>query len=119
MDDASKAAAGGMPGNQPLDPIKAALDAAARAACQERCAFMGEPPCWQVSGDWPNPECAEPGCGATSAVAVAAFLRALPNNGMFAWHMRNRDHGAWQPAPEMLGDLAAAVERAAQEAPHG
>ena len=44
----------------------------ARALCQERCAFMGEPPCWEVApDDWPNPHCDEPGCQALAAAALA------------------------------------------------
>jgi hypothetical protein len=51
----------------------------ARAICRETCAFMGEPPCFDVRGDqgevlpWPNPNCDEPGCHAL-AEAVAAIL---------------------------------------------
>ena len=57
-------------------------EAAARAICQERCAFMGEPACWQVSGGagselpWPNPDCDEPGCHALAAAAVKAMEAA-------------------------------------------
>ena len=64
------------------DAIKAALDAAGRSMCRERCAEMGEPACWQVRGDngkdlpWPPDTC---GCKAEAQVAIAAFLRALPD----------------------------------------
>lgn len=37
-------------------------DIIARAICQERCAAMGEPPCWQAVNNiddvaWPNEGC--------------------------------------------------------------
>ena len=54
----------------------------ARALCQERCAFMGEPPCWEVaSDDWPNPHCDEPGCAALAAAALAC-ARELVEEGV-------------------------------------
>jgi hypothetical protein len=43
-----------------------------RAICRESCAFRGEPPCWQISDEWPNPHCDEPGCEALAKAAVAA-----------------------------------------------
>ena len=50
------------------------LDAVARAICQERCAFYGEPPCWEVAPeDWPNPCCDDPGCHALAQVAAEAL----------------------------------------------
>ena len=49
----------------------------ARAKCRERCAFMGEPPCWGVTEEWPNPNCDEPGCHAEAD----AILAALAENG--------------------------------------
>jgi hypothetical protein len=52
----------------------------ARALCQEKCAFLGEPPCWgldpaeYVIEPW-NPDiCDEPGCGALADVAIAIVL---------------------------------------------
>lgn len=45
------------------------IDAAARRICRERCAFYGEPPCFQIGG-WPNPHCDEPGCIALAKVAL-------------------------------------------------
>jgi hypothetical protein len=51
-------------------------DTAARAICAERCAFMGEPACWEVAGEWPNPACDEPGCHALALAAVAALDQA-------------------------------------------
>ena len=55
------------------------IDRIARAICRETCAFMGEPPCFDLEeGDgslvpWPNPDCDEPGCREL-AVAVAGAL---------------------------------------------
>jgi hypothetical protein len=46
-----------------------------RAICQERCAYMGEPACWQVDGAWPNLNCDEPGCHAL-AMAAASVLES-------------------------------------------
>ncbi len=48
------------------------VDRMARAICQERYAFMGEPACWAVA-DWPNRECDEPGCMALAQAAHAAI----------------------------------------------
>lgn len=49
---------------------EALVDKTTRAICQERCAFMGEPPCWDMH-DWPNEECDEPGCNALARAALA------------------------------------------------
>jgi len=52
----------------------ATIDKIARAICQERCAFYGEPACWTFNNEpgtpWPNPNCDEPGC---FALAKAVF----------------------------------------------
>lgn len=54
------------------------VDCAARAICRETCAFMGEPACFDVTGDdgaplpWPNPNCDEPGCHALALAAITA-----------------------------------------------
>lgn len=45
----------------------------ARAICAEKCAFVGEPPCYSVNGEWPNPTCSEPGCHAEAQAAIAAL----------------------------------------------
>lgn len=45
----------------------------ARAICAEKCAFMGEPPCYSVEGEWPNRNCSEPGCHAEAQAAIAAL----------------------------------------------
>lgn len=72
------------------NPDKKALarmvDAAERAICAEVCAFMGEPPCWSVNGEWPPATCDEPGCKALAMAAVAAAMdaqggAAAPDNG--------------------------------------
>lgn len=52
---------------------------AAMAICQERCAYIGEPPCWKIQDDqgndmpWPAPACDDPGCMAMAEAAVAAL----------------------------------------------
>lgn len=49
-----------------------------RAICREKCAFLGEPPCFLmedangVAEPWPNPDCDEPGCLALAVAAAAA-----------------------------------------------
>lgn len=51
-------------------------DAVARAICAERCAHMGEPPCFDaVFADepWPNPNCDDPGCHALADAALSAI----------------------------------------------
>ena len=54
-----------------------ATDRIARAICREKCAFLGEPPCWDRTyfpGEpWPNPDCDEPGCMALATAAAAAI----------------------------------------------
>lgn len=62
-----------------MTPAEKAVNFAARAICRERCAFMGEPPCWQVTPEgeaWPPPACSEPGCMAAARAAVSALVAA-------------------------------------------
>ena len=47
------------------------LEKMARAICRETCAFMGEPPCFEI-GDGLSPNCDEPGCLALAAAALDA-----------------------------------------------
>lgn len=56
------------------------VETAGRAICRETCAFMGEPPCWEVNCDhdeqalaWPSPHCNEPGCIALATAALLAL----------------------------------------------
>ena len=49
------------------------LDTIRRAICREKCAFKGEPPCHALPGEWPNPNCDEPGCDAEAAAVEAAL----------------------------------------------
>ncbi len=52
---------------------------AAMAVCAERCAHMGELPCWRIQDDqgnpmpWPAPACDDPGCIWLAKVALEAF----------------------------------------------
>lgn len=64
-----------------MDETNPAIDCIARAICAEKCAFMGEPPCWQI-GDGLSPDCDEPGCHALACAAFAALpeIRALIEN---------------------------------------
>lgn len=50
-----------------------AIEAMHRAICQENCAFRGEPACWEIEGEWPNPNCDEPGCHAKALAAMSAL----------------------------------------------
>ena len=52
-----------------------AIEAAARALCTERCACVGDPPCWRVIEKWNPADCAEPSCALQARDAVVAFLR--------------------------------------------
>lgn len=55
------------------------IDKIARAICREQCAFMGEPPCFDVIDNegclmpWPNPNCDEPGCQALAMAAASVM----------------------------------------------
>lgn len=96
----------------PRNPeITAALRAGTRAMCAERCAEMGEPPCYEVTGDqgeelpWPPETC---NCATLCAVGSAAFLRALGA-------MPMKEVGGVLIGPVGCRDLAAAVEAAANE----
>lgn len=51
----------------------------ARAICREQCAFFGDPPCYET-GDWPNPNCDEPGCIALAESVKAEIEETLPTN---------------------------------------
>lgn len=56
---------------------KPTIDIIARAICREICAFHGEPACFNLPGDWPNPDCGGPNCHELAA-AVADALRLPP-----------------------------------------
>lgn len=54
------------------------VEKVAKAICAERCAYMGEPACWQLKEDdrgnplpWPAPACDDPGCIAMAMAACA------------------------------------------------
>ena len=51
----------------------AMVERAARALCQEKNAFLGEPHC-SKTGPWPNDECCEPGCFVEARAALRAAL---------------------------------------------
>jgi hypothetical protein len=52
----------------------------ARAICREKCAFMGEPPCFAVMDGspftWLPETCCEPGCISEATAAHAALVEA-------------------------------------------
>lgn len=52
----------------------------ARGICREKCAFMGEPPCFAVLDGtefkWPPETCCEPGCVSEAAAALTAIEEA-------------------------------------------
>jgi hypothetical protein len=59
------------------------LELVAMAICREKCAFLGEPACFNCFDEhgnplpWPAPECDEPGCMALAQAAIDA-LRDQP-----------------------------------------
>lgn len=58
---------------------QAAVEAIAKAICQEDCAFRGEPACWNIDpGHWPPPTCDEPGCMAYARAAFFAMPKPRP-----------------------------------------
>ena len=61
----------------------ALVEKVAKEICREKCAFYGEPPCWDLGDEyvqepWP-PDCGEPGCFALAAAAIRA-LKEKPND---------------------------------------
>ncbi len=48
----------------------------ARALCAEKCAVYGEPPCYTIEGEWPNPHCGD--CTCHDMADVVLKLRAEP-----------------------------------------
>ena len=55
----------------------AMVERAARALCQEKNAFLGEPHC-SKTGPWPNGECCEPGCFVEARAALRAAMGEQP-----------------------------------------
>lgn len=50
------------------------VERVAKEICREKCAFYGEPPCWDLGDEyvqetWP-PDCGEPGCFALATAAI-------------------------------------------------
>jgi hypothetical protein len=56
------------------------IEVMARGICREKCAFMGEPPCFTVMDNspftWPPETCCEPGCISEATAARAALVAA-------------------------------------------
>lgn len=64
-----------VPDEGPVPPT-AAEERIIRALCRERCAEVGEPPCWEISPhDW-RPEDCDCDCAALGAVAARAARAA-------------------------------------------
>jgi hypothetical protein len=53
------------------------VEAAGKAICAEKCAVMGEPPCWSIEGQWPPEGCDSPGCNHEARAAIEAILPAI------------------------------------------
>lgn len=74
----------------------------ARAICQERCAYMGEPACWTIRDDlgqmmpWPAPACDDPGCEAIAMAAIDAVAASLV---WYAAHRKMPGGGCQSPTP--------------------
>jgi hypothetical protein len=62
---------------RPTDATPTGADTIDRAICAETCAYVGEPPCWSLPSDWPNPDCDEPGCSALADAAWRQLNAAL------------------------------------------
>jgi hypothetical protein len=56
------------------------IEVMARGICREKCAFMGEPPCFTIMDGspftWPPETCCEPGCISEATAAHAALVAA-------------------------------------------
>ncbi|MDP1702563.1 MAG: hypothetical protein Q8L53_16620 [Aestuariivirga sp.] len=52
---------------------------AEKAICQDECAALGEPACWKVNAQWPNPNCDR--CGPLADLALAAAVASVEARG--------------------------------------
>jgi hypothetical protein len=87
------------------EAIKAALEESAQAVCRW-------PDGLSCNSSQPSPACEN--CRGHAAAAVAAFLRALPNSDLCTQGVFSRRWIDGEPTTTHM--IAAAVERAAQEA---
>ena len=60
------------------DNLDKMIDRVARAICREKCAFYGEPPCFDIGPEyfpqeWQPETCDEPGCMALAKAAIAGM----------------------------------------------
>jgi hypothetical protein len=76
-----------------------ALKAAAEAICRERCAFMGEPPCFEI-GEGLSPQCDEPGCSVEARAACLAMLRNWPRMEIERFAPWSKDRTIHLPLPK-------------------
>lgn len=64
----------------PEIPDEGVIEAMGRGICAETCAFMGEPPCYQIGGAWPPKACDDPGCIAQARAAYTALRNTLEDD---------------------------------------
>ena len=91
----------------------------ARAMCQEKCAFYGDPPCWgldpaeYVIEPWNPDKCDEPGCGALADAAIAIVRAAtLEDAAKVADHHAETTN--WIDGHYEAKDIAAAIRALAK-----
>lgn len=94
----------------------ALVERMARAICQEKCAFMGEPPCWDsefANDPFPPPACCEPRCDALASAArdialeeAARVAEATRDDGLDKFA---KDDYARLYGRAMATDIAAAI----------
>lgn len=96
-------------------------EAVARAICREKCAFMGEPPCFTVMDGsefaFPPETCCEPGCMAEADAAIA-LMRPVIRATALEEAAKVADR-AVIPMCETSADRIAAAIRALKEKPNG
>lgn len=89
----------------------------ARAICREKCAFRGEPPCWDSAFDdkpFPPEGCCEPGCLSEAVAALAAARPVIRNEALEEAAKRYEEDGDW----DTFSSAAAAI-RALKEKDNG
>jgi hypothetical protein len=87
------------------------IEVMARGICREKCAFMGEPPCFTIMDGspftWPPETCCEPGCISEATAAHAALVAAgyvVVDKAALLEVLRisDRKHDAWDKVRAMI-----------------
>lgn len=99
------------------------VNSIAKAICRETCAFLGEPPCWKVEGQWPNPNCNDPGCQALAQAACS--IKPIAAGSDYAdlikrlyvseegWYDEHAPGTPFEARNSVMRDAAQAIERLA------